>query len=124
MISKPRPRARARRLKRLLKSSSSLANNSVLNPQTSRNRSARQKINEPAAQRFNTLSAVQSDTPRFSMKFFSSSRTRQPPPAHLPDEIRFAVAPKSAALGNESASTNMIQSPVAPLAPRLRAREI
>lgn len=66
----------------------------------------------------------QSPTANRSERIFSSSVTRQPPPAQLPFSMRLAVAEKSGAAGKESASTKMSQSPVAAEAPRLRAREI
>ena len=61
---------------------------------------------------------------RFPEGYPASRRMVLPPARHWPVAICAATSSKSAALGCESASMKMSQSPVAALAPRLRARPI
>ena len=80
---------------RLLKSSSSPANNLSLNPPIFRNAAASTKMNEPASQQPIRLDQFQSQVKNSAIKCFSSIRTVEPPARHRPDWICSATSANS-----------------------------
>src|SRR6202012_4477391 len=99
------------------KSNSSLANNSLLNPPIWRNAAVSQKINEPATYLPVRLMKFHKRVTQPAKKCETSSLTVEPPKRYLPDSMASATAFNKSALGCESASTKISQSPVAASAP-------
>ena len=107
-----------------LRSNSSPANHSSLNPPTRWNASASTKMNEPAISFVQRLIPFQIPDATLPLNDFSSILSVEPPASVRPETICSATLANKPSHGRESASTNTNQSPVATAAPTLRARAI
>ncbi len=89
-----------------------------------RNAAASQKIKEPASSPRIRLAQFQIQVMLRAVRSRVSMRMVAPPARQWPETICSATSANSPALGCESASTKISQSPDAASAPQLRARAI